>query len=886
MQQKTKRSLFFSFKKRIQNHRLTFINTSAMVILMVVVVVVLLHRAGTLQQATSEESLINLAGMIAVEAQASILTQLDVTRSIAQPIIGFANIEPEQRRSFFWDTMMAGIVSNNNLLNVFTLWKPGELDGMDASFENAAGHDETGQFIAGFTRVRGWVEYRNFGEYRHLLDQQFTSHFGFGVENVSQPRVITAANPRAGFGTGGVSLPSAGIAIHPGVNVVVGPESGPGFFRETWVADVQIPILADGALHGYATEIVGLVGATLSLQHLQGISVATRPGETGHVFVVSNEGVVIAHPDLRMRGVRIPDAAGLPFTDDVLKQLQDGINHSVAEMEPVILRTGSDLIVIYPFSTTSTISTAMTDGFALNPPWAVITVVPMSAVMATIHGLVIFSVFFIVVASLVTIFILWTSSSSLTQHAIELQHNLERASAMQDNLKYGLFLMDKNHKIQRAYSKALEKIMSVSNLRGKDFIELLANSTKEKERESLADYFEMILKQSFDNEMLERINPIYDLEYVSIETGEHKSLRTTFTIAEQGNVYYILGTIEDVTAEKELTKQLREAEALRENEMRSLFQVIQLNPRVLKDFVADVEDEFERINEALKDKKVLELEILKSLFQSIHAIKSNALILNLDGFAQRLHTLESTIKKLQETHLDVVPLDDILTVVFEINDAMREVDRLKETVDKIEEFRTISGEKENQEQYVLIETLSRVCEKTQIAVNKKASLIVDELDEAALDYGPRRAIKEILTQLVRNAVYHGIEAPEDREFAGKNPEGEIRLSIKLLDNNIRITLVDDGNGLDFERIKKHAEKITSSTVKCKNLLLKTIFLPGFSTTDAVDFHAGRGIGLSLVRDQVKALDGSIKVATTKGTGTRFTITIPVETTEFDMGNVS
>ena len=863
MPQRIERSSFAPLKKWVQDNRITFINAATSIVLIVVIIVVLLVRASILQRNTVEESLVNLAGMIAIDAQSRILTKLDIARSIAQPIVGFQGIDPENRRSFIKDTMQIGIASNNSLLNVFALWKPDEMDGMDAAFANTEGHNERGQFVAGFTRTRGWVESRTFGDYIHLLNEQFINHFGFGIENVSQPRYLEAEDMVFGV-------------------------SDADILRQTWVIDTQIPVMSERSLHGIA-DIVGVVGATIDLGHLQFLSETTRPAETGQIFIVSNDGTIVAHQDPAMRGVMTLIAGvsgGLPFTYDVLAQFQEAVRSSFVDMEPVVLRTRSDLIVIHPFNVTSTITTTMTHGFAANPPWVVVSIVPMSTVMAPIHELVGFSVVFILGAAFLTILVLWTTSSSLTQQAAKLQQNLESATAMQDNLKFGLFLMDKSYKIQGAYSKALEKIMSVSNLNGKNFIELLSDSTKEHERKSIADYFEMILKQSFDSEMLERINPIFELDYVSVETGETKSLKTSFTIAEQGKTPYILGTVEDATAEKALTKQLREAESLRENEMRSLFQVIQLNPRVLKDFVADVEDEFERINDALKDKKVLEVEILTSLFQSVHAIKSNALVLNLDGFAHRLHALEGTIKKLREKYSDVVPLDDILTVVFEINDAMREVDRLKDTVVKIEDFRTMSGEIGNQEQYVLIETLNRVCEKTQIAVNKKVSFVVDVLDEIALDYGPRRAIKEILTQLVRNAVYHGIETPEERESAGKNPEGKIRLSIKYLDNHIRIILVDDGSGLDFERIKERAGRFTRAAAGNKNHLLKSIFLPGFTTSDAVDFHAGRGIGLSLVRDRVRSLDGSIKVATTKGTGTTFTIVIPVETSELDVEKVS
>jgi two-component system chemotaxis sensor kinase CheA len=134
--------------------------------------------------------------------------------------------------------------------------------------------------------------------------------------------------------------------------------------------------------------------------------------------------------------------------------------------------------------------------------------------------------------------------------------------------------------------------------------------------------------------------------------------------------------------------------------------------------------------------------------------------------------------------------------------------------------------------------------------------------------------------LVRNAVYHGIERPEERTPLGKEPEGEIRLSIKHVDNQIVIKLTDNGGGIDFDRIRQTAQEHNmvhnEAEANDRNYLLKTLFAPGFSTLGQADFHAGRGMGLSLVKDRIKDLHGNIAVSTAKGKGTTFTVTIPLE----------
>jgi two-component system chemotaxis sensor kinase CheA len=137
----------------------------------------------------------------------------------------------------------------------------------------------------------------------------------------------------------------------------------------------------------------------------------------------------------------------------------------------------------------------------------------------------------------------------------------------------------------------------------------------------------------------------------------------------------------------------------------------------------------------------------------------------------------------------------------------------------------------------------------------------------------------VLTQLIRNSVYHGIETPEDREAAGKDREGSIKLSIKYIDNKIHIKLSDDGRGLDFDKIRKKAESLhlfqNPEDAKDKNHLLQAIFSAGFSTAEEADMHAGRGIGLNLVRERIRDLHGSIKLQSEPGKGTVFNIYIPL-----------
>jgi two-component system chemotaxis sensor kinase CheA len=140
-------------------------------------------------------------------------------------------------------------------------------------------------------------------------------------------------------------------------------------------------------------------------------------------------------------------------------------------------------------------------------------------------------------------------------------------------------------------------------------------------------------------------------------------------------------------------------------------------------------------------------------------------------------------------------------------------------------------------------------------------------------------MKEVLMQLIRNSVVHGIEMPEVRSKRGKNETGIVKLSIKTDGKVIQVKLLDDGGGLDFAKIREKALRlnmIKKEDANNKNALLGAIFAPGFSTAETEGIHGGRGIGLNLVRDRVRDAKGTIKLQTEPGKGTMFCILFPVQ----------
>ncbi len=149
-----------------------------------------------------------------------------------------------------------------------------------------------------------------------------------------------------------------------------------------------------------------------------------------------------------------------------------------------------------------------------------------------------------------------------------------------------------------------------------------------------------------------------------------------------------------------------------------------------------------------------------------------------------------------------------------------------------------------------------------------------ELDRSILD-----ALKDPLRHLIRNAIDHGIEKPEDRKRRKKSARGTILASATLRGGQVAIVVSDDGQGLVAESIRKRAQKLGMPIPDSDHKLIDAIFLSGFSTAaDSVSMVSGRGIGLDVVRNQIKALHGEVDVSFVAGKGTQFQLTVPLTLT--------
>jgi two-component system chemotaxis sensor kinase CheA len=152
-------------------------------------------------------------------------------------------------------------------------------------------------------------------------------------------------------------------------------------------------------------------------------------------------------------------------------------------------------------------------------------------------------------------------------------------------------------------------------------------------------------------------------------------------------------------------------------------------------------------------------------------------------------------------------------------------------------------------------------------------------EDAEIDRGVLERLADPLLHLVRNAVDHGVEAPDERRRNGKPAEGTVRLHAMQLGSEVIIAVSDDGRGIDVTRVRETAGRTDRSAIEMDDeAALYLIFRSGLTTATKVTGVSGRGVGLDAVRASLNAVRGRIEVRSDPGLGTEFRIAVPITMT--------
>ncbi len=268
---------------------------------------------------------------------------------------------------------------------------------------------------------------------------------------------------------------------------------------------------------------------------------------------------------------------------------------------------------------------------------------------------------------------------------------------------------------------------------------------------------------------------------------------------------------------------------------------------------------------------------------------------------ERMTVAGDRLKAAQQTiRIDVTRLDELMNLVGELvvhktrlaQSAQLLATRLgddplaRQADEDSQQFARIAGQLQDQVtglRMLPIETVfnrfPRVVRDIAMRLNKEVQLVI-EGKETELDRSVLEEVGDPLGHLVRNALDHGIESPEERRALGKPTPATVRLTARHSDGRILITVEDDGKGMDPASLRRSVVEKGLMTREQADLtsdadMLRVIFTPGFSTAKVVTEVSGRGVGMDVVRNNIERLGGWVDVTSTPGQGTKVSLSLPL-----------
>ncbi len=250
----------------------------------------------------------------------------------------------------------------------------------------------------------------------------------------------------------------------------------------------------------------------------------------------------------------------------------------------------------------------------------------------------------------------------------------------------------------------------------------------------------------------------------------------------------------------------------------------------------------------------------------------------------------NTVESVTSIEVKVDRLDKLLNLTKELLINKMRLESLSETIQSPELTATVGilDQTLNELQYYVMQIrlvpvgfvfdrFSRMVRDLAKQQQKQVELHTEgrdiEVDRSLID-----SISESLAHLIKNAIDHGLESSEVRKTKKKSAEGNIKLSAKRQKESVVIEVSDDGAGLDLEAIKNIAIRHNLLPVTAAKSEVTNAIFYGISTAEKVTDISGRGLGLSIVKQTIESINGTIAVTTEKGKGTQFTIKIPLTLT--------
>jgi methyl-accepting chemotaxis protein len=388
--------------------RLTVIIAAMMITVAAIISIVLLSRARTLQIEAAYENMENLTAKNASVLDARYQRYYDTVFTISHIFNGYRNVVPANRRRQYNEILSSVLETDLDLVGLYTVWKPGVIDGRDAEFANTPGTDASGNYMTWYNRDNGPIELRAYTHTDAVLARLDSAQF--------------SADP-------------APWITDPVFRDVAG--------KRSLVMDLNVPIVLSDE-----KTVIGVVGININLAPTQPVVAAITPYGTGTAALYANDGTIVGHDDLEYVGTRFQESRGEFYGDDGIRLIEQ----SLKDGKPVVMEKQGLIVQSYPFYAGES-----------KTAWALIATVPIDTVMESVNALTRFTIILAITAILFFALVTFFIAFSIAKPIVKVSLTLKDISEGEGDLTKTIETKgnDETADLGRYFNQTLEKIKNL-----------------------------------------------------------------------------------------------------------------------------------------------------------------------------------------------------------------------------------------------------------------------------------------------------------------------------------------------------------------------------------------------------------------------------------------
>ncbi len=454
-----------------------------------------------------------------------------------------------------------------------------------------------------------------------------------------------------------------------------------------------------------------------------------------------------------------------------------------------------------------------------------------------------------------------------------------------ENVQQGIFLLDENFKISNLYSAAMEDIFQRKDIGGENFVQFMRPRLVPRDQDALEMFVKHLFNTDIDESVLSQLNPVESVQIFSNEDSgniQTRYIQITFSrVMNEGEISSVMVTVLDQTEAVLMQQHIKETEEKNKHESEQLLSILKIEPVVLKDFIDSSKKSLVSISERYEKSQKSDIQALITFtFNTVHNIKGNASLIDLQLIVDKFHEIEESLVDLKGKNVSV---NDFLKILYKINEVDAVMSNMKSMLLRIANvYEQMTDELDDNSNNKFIDSLKRGARRMSKDSGTELNFRFENVEDFNLPERFKLPLKDVLIQLIRNTVAHGAEPSEERLSAGKTKEVNIKVGLEEVDGqHLKVTYKDDGKGIDLDQITKQAiengliteEKVANMDTK---ELTQLIFKDGLSTASEVTHLSGRGQGMSLVQDLTDKMKGKYTITSQKGESFEMTFLLPLE----------